>query len=111
MTPSEYENYLVSLTDEQYDDLIQERITRLDPEQQKIAQAREVQRKYQRKLLFKASCADTSEDDLEGIYNALCEAQYNCEHAKPAWKHCFACGKIDYLMFPEFFDENGFRNV
>ena len=32
-----------------------------------------------------------------------------CEHGRSYCKHCVACGEIDYLMFPELFNKDGFR--
>lgn len=112
MTPSEYEEYLSHLTNEQYDALIQERIARLNPEQQKIAQTREVQRKERFKLIEKLGSSDTNEDAHELIFNALRDMDGysdNCEHGRSYCKHCIACGEIDHIMFPEIFHEDGFR--
>lgn len=109
MTPIEFENYLAGLTNPQYDALIQERIARLTPEQQVIAQAREVQRKYRHDLTVKAYSPEGTPEDQEAIYNALREGTDSCEHGRSIWKTCIACGEMDHLMFPELFDENGVR--
>jgi hypothetical protein len=45
MSPDEFEDYLVTLSDEEYTILMNARIAKLNPEQQLIAQAREVIRK------------------------------------------------------------------
>lgn len=109
MTPSEYEEYLSHLTNEQYDALIQQRIARLNVEQQAIVQEREVQRKYRHALMMKASSPDATEEDQEAVYNALRDGTNSCEHGRPNCKPCMACGEIDHLMFPELFDEYGER--
>ena len=109
MTPIEFEDYLVGLTNTQYDALIQERIARLAPEQQIIAQDREVQRKYRFKLMEKLASPDATEEDHESVYNALREGTDNCEHGRSICKHCLACGEMDHLMFPELFNPDGLR--
>jgi hypothetical protein len=109
MTPLQFENYLISLTDEQHDILVQERIARLDPNQQLLAQERELQKKYQLQLMKKAVSSEATEDDQEAIYNALREGTDYCEHMVSIHKHCFDCGKIDHTMFPELFNEFGDR--
>ncbi len=103
----EFEKYLEGLSPEEYDKLIQERITRLDAEQQAIMQAREVQRKARAKLIAKLS--DPDPDVHEMVFNALRDMDGDeCEHGRNWVKHCLACGKIDHAMFPELFDESGF---
>lgn len=107
MTTDEFRKYLESLNDEQYDALIQERILRLNSEQQAIAQAREVKRKERFKLIAKLS--DPDPDVHEGVFDALRDMDgHECEHGRHWVKHCSACGKMDHLMFPELFDEDGF---
>jgi hypothetical protein len=110
MTPKEFEEQLTHLTDEQYDVLIQERISRLNPEQQKIAQAREVQRKDRFKLIQKIADPNATPEDHEMVFDALRDMDGDgCEHGRSYVKHCIACGEIDHLMFPELFDEDGFH--
>ena len=110
MTPSEFEDYLSHLTDEQYDTLIQERITRLNLEQQTIVQAREVARKERFKIIQKLSDPNADEETHHMVLNALRDGDSdNCEHWRPYCKHCIACGEIDGLMFPELFDKDGTR--
>lgn len=110
MTPSEYEEYLSHLTNDQYDALIQERIARLNPEQQKLAQAREVKRKDRFKLIEKLAAPEANEDTHEMVFNALRDMDdFECEHGRSYCKHCIACGEIDGIMFPELFDKDGFR--
>ncbi len=98
------------LTDEEFELLVQERIAKLNSEQQVIAQAREVKRKEQMRLVHKLA-ASTEPDVHEMIFNALRDMDNsdNCEHGRSYVQHCFGCGAIDYIMFPELFDENGFR--
>jgi hypothetical protein len=110
MTPSEYEEFLAHLTSEQYDALVQERIARLDPEDQKIIQAREVKRKERFRLLDKLSHPDANEDTHEMVFNALRDMDDDrCEHDRSYCKNCMDCGEIDHKMFPELFDEYGER--
>jgi hypothetical protein len=89
--------------------MLQERIAKLNPEQQVLAQAREVKRKYRSGLIKKL--ADPNEDVQEMVFNALrdVDSGNSCEHDRSYCKHCIACGEIDYLMFPELFDEEGFK--
>ena len=108
--PNEYEERLSHLTNDQYDALIQKRIARLNPEQQKIAQAREVQRLERQILINKLRNPSATEDDHEAVFNAFRDATSdNCEHGRSYCKHCMACAEIDHLMFPELFDEDGER--
>jgi len=111
MTPTEFENYLVSLNDDEYDALVQERISRLNAEQQVIVQAREVQKKERAKIFTKLADPNTTEDVHEMAHNSLRDMEYamNCEHDRHICKHCYACGLIDHLMFPEIYDEDGLR--
>jgi hypothetical protein len=110
MTPREFEEYLSHLTNEQYDVLIQERIARLNPEQQKVALAREAQRKVRFKLIEKLASPDANEDTHEMVFDALRDMDGDeCEHGRHYVKHCIACGEMDGLMFPELFDKDGFH--
>ena len=110
MTPQEFEKYMEGLTNEQYDALIQERIQRLGPDEQVIMQARESQRKVRFKLIDKLADPNADEDTHEMVFNALRDMDGDeCEHGRSYVKHCLACGKIDHAMFPEVFDEDGFR--
>lgn len=104
----EFETYLESLSEEEYDKLMQERISRLSNEQQAIMRVREVQRKDRAKLIHKLS--DPDPDVHEMVFNALRDMDGDeCEHQRSYCKHCLACGEIDHAMFPELFDEDGFR--
>jgi len=108
MTPNEFTKYLESLDDEQYDALIQERIKRLNPDQQVIAQAREVDRKARFKLYEKLN--DPDPDVHQHVFDSLRDMEsWECEHGRHYVKHCSACGEMDHLMFPELYDEDGFR--
>lgn len=110
MTPQEFETYLEGLTNEQYDALIQERIKRLGPEEQIIAQARESQRKIRFKLIEKLADPNADEDTHHMVFDALRDMDGDaCEHDRSYAKHCLACGKMDHAMFPELFDEDGFH--
>jgi hypothetical protein len=107
MNIKEFEDYLTGLSEEDYDLLIKERIAKLSPEQQLIAQAREVQKKYRAKLIAKLS--DPDPDVHEMVFNALRDSDGDeCEHGRSYVKHCVACGEIDHTMFPELFDADGF---
>jgi hypothetical protein len=108
MTPIEFELWLRRLPDAEYDKVIQERISRLNAEQQVIAQAREV-KKAERLVLFKKLADSPDEEAHERLLNALRDSDgLNCEHGRSYAKHCLACGAIDHLMFPELFDKDGF---
>ena len=108
MKPNEFVKHLESLDDEQYDALVQERIKRLNPEQQIIAQTREVQRHARAKLYIKL--LDPDPDVQQSVFDALRDMDnWECEHGRHYVKHCLACGEMDHLMFPELFDEDGFR--
>lgn len=107
-SPKEFIQYMESLDDEQYDALVQERIQRLNPEQQAIAQAREVRRHERSKLYIKL--LDPDPDVQQSVFDALRDMDDpECEHGRHYVKHCIACGEIDHLMFPELYDEDGFR--
>lgn|SRR5574337_1124644 len=109
MEPKEFESYLATLDEEQYSALVQERIQRLNPEQQVVAQIRERSRKDRQKLIDKLSDPDASEDVHEYVFDALRDMDGDeCEHGRSYCKHCSACGEMDHTMFPELFDENGF---
>jgi len=107
MSPQEYEEWLSKLNDEQYDALIQERITRLNDEQKAIVQAREERRKERRKLYHKLD--DPDPEVRKQVLDTLMQGEgHECEHGRHWVKHCIACGEIDHAMFPELFDEDGF---
>jgi DNA mismatch repair ATPase MutL len=109
-SPQEFEDHLVALSDNEYEALVQERIARLNAEQQTIAQAREVVRKEQMRLIRKLA-SSTEPETHEMIFNALRDMDNNdnCEHGRPMWKHCDDCGEIDHIMFPELVNADGFR--
>lgn len=106
MTPSEFEEYLTRLNHDQYDALIQERLLRLNEEQQALVQAREIRRKERAKLYHKLN--DPDSQVRQEVLSVLMEGEgHECEHGRSWVKHCLACGSIDHLMFPELFDEDG----
>lgn len=110
MSPQEFEKYLENLTNDQYDALLQERIQRLGPDEQLLAQAREADRKTRFKLIEKLADPNADEDVHHMVFNALRDMDGDeCEHGRSYAKHCLACGKIDHTMFPELFDEDGFH--
>lgn len=109
MNRKDFSSYLENLNNEQYDALIQERIQRLNAEQQTLMQAREVQRKERFKLISKLSDPNADEDVHHMVFNSLRDIDGDeCEHGRSYVKHCLACGEIDHAMFPELFDEDGF---
>lgn len=110
MEPKEFESHLATLDEEQYSALVQERISRLGPEEQLLAQARESQRKVRQKLIDKLADPNADEDVHHMVFDALRDMDGDgCEHGRSYAKHCLACGKIDHTMFPELFDEDGFH--
>ena len=107
MTPNEFRKYLEELNEEQYDALMQERIAKLTPEQQVIANARERERHDRLKLIHKLS--DPDPEVQQQVFDALRDMDgFECEHGRSYAKHCLACGAIDHGLFPEIFDEDGF---
>lgn len=105
---SKFEDYLANLNNEQYDVIMQERIARLNPEQQAIMQAREVQRKYRFQLIDKLTDPNSTEETHESVFNAIRDMDGDaCEHGRSYCKNCIACSEIDHKMFPEIFDEDG----
>ncbi len=108
MTSKEFENYLASLGEEDYDRLVAERIERLNDEQKVIAKTRDSQRKERARLI--GLLADADPDVHEMVFDSLRDMDgYECEHGRSHAKHCLACGEMDHLMFPELFDEDGFH--
>ena len=106
MKVKEFENYLIALPEDEHNKLVQERIQRLNPEQQKIVQAREVERLKFRKLISKMS--DTDPDVQEIIFDSIRDmTRDECEHGRSYCKHCSECADMDHTMFPELFDEFG----
>lgn len=106
--PSVFRTYLESLNEDEYDALIQERIKRLNHEQQAIAQEREVQRHKRFELYKKLN--DPDPDVRQHLFDILRDMDsHECEHGRHYVKHCLSCGEMDHLMFPELFDEDGFE--
>lgn len=106
----EFEEHLSHLTNDEYSSLIQERLSRLAPEQQVIVQAREVLRKERLELIESLTHPNEDENLHERVFNALRNLHTdNCEHGRSYVKHCIQCAEIDYLMWPEMFDEMGNR--
>lgn len=109
MTPTQFEESISQLTNEQYDALIQERMARLNPEQLVIVRTREVKKK-ERFEIIKKLASSQDEEAHERLLDALRDGDdFNCEHGRSYAKHCGLCGQIDHLMFPELFNEDGFR--
>jgi len=101
-----FETYLISLPEDQYDALIMERANRLNEKQKLIVLAREVQRKERSKLFSKLESADSNV--YEEVLDTLEKMESSdCEHGRNYCKSCLACAEIDHLMFPELFDEDG----
>jgi hypothetical protein len=112
MSPQEFETYLTGLTNDQYDALMQERIARLAPEEQLLAQARESQRKDRFKLFEKLIEPNADENVHHMVFDILRDMERDtCEHGRANAKPCLACGKMDHIMFPELFDEDGFHRL
>ncbi len=110
MTPKEFEDYLVSLSEEDYDKLIQERIAKLSPKDQLILQAREVKRKKTAQLIDQARKDPTNSELQHRVFDHILDMQEDyCEHDRSTWSTCIACGELDHAMFPELFDEYGER--
>jgi hypothetical protein len=106
MTTEEFEKYLETLSEEGYDALVAERITRLNEEQKALVLAREVRRKERAKLYHKLD--DPDPKVRQEVLDTLMEGEgHQCEHGRSWVKHCVACGHIDHAMFPELFDEDG----
>jgi hypothetical protein len=111
MTPREFEDWLVRLPSDEYDVVMQERISKLNPEQQAIMQAREVKRKERFRIIDGLKSAN--EDGNENIFNALRDSfsgEDFCEHQRSYVKNCIACDELEHLMFPELFVRDGLRN-
>ena len=107
----EFESYLSSLTNEQYDFLMEERIARLSPELQTIPLVREAKRKERFQLLTDFGDGKISSNDLKEKLASLGEDYASqCEHGRSYCKHCVSCAEIDFLMFPEIFNKDGFRH-
>ena len=107
MTREEFEDWLSTLPSDQYDVLMQERITRLNPKQQAIMQAREVKRKERFRMID--SLKMTNDEGNEAILNALRDSFSGddfCEHQRSYVKNCKACDEMDRLVFPELFEED-----
>ena len=108
MNTKEFESHLENLNNDQYDALIQERIQRLNAEQQLLVQAREVQRKVRFQLIAKLPAANADEDVHQLVFDYLRGMdEVECEHGRSYVKHCIACSEIDHIMFPELWDEDG----
>jgi hypothetical protein len=104
MTRKEFEDYLLHLSGESYTALIAERIGRLTGAQKNIALDRESKREVRFQLINKLADPNLFEEVLEELRKLDGDA---CEHGRSYVKHCYACGEIDHLMFPELFDKNG----
>lgn len=108
MTRKEFEDYMVDLSEDQYDALIQDRIARLNPAQKEIAIKREAIRKERAKLLNKASACQ-NEDERQHIFDCALDLDsgMECEHGRHIVKFCNECIELENTMFPEFVDEDG----
>lgn len=84
----------------------EERLARLNKEQQAIVIER--QEKSARMDILIAKMSDPDPDVHEGIFNAMRDMYPGmCEHDRPSCKHCIECADIDHLMYPEVFNEFG----
>jgi hypothetical protein len=89
-----------------------ERVAQLNDEQRKIYQGWiEEEEKIQaltKKLMETAKTATLEEvEDIANQLDAL--VPNNCEHGRSIWSSCIACDKIEMILYPEFFDEDGVR--
>jgi hypothetical protein len=101
-----FEEYLIKLPGDQLEELVKERIARLNPEQQAIALAREEQKKVRGKLIDKL--ADPDPDVHQAVFDAILDMETDeCEHGRPHCKPCIECMEMDHIMFPELWDEEG----
>ena len=84
-----------------------ERLARLNDEQRAIVLKREEKRAIRLGLV--ARLKENDPDVHEMVFNALKNMDDDmCEHDRPVWDDCLACGQINYLLFPELYDEDGF---
>jgi hypothetical protein len=85
-----------------------ERLARLNDEQRAIVLKRDEKRLEREKLID--SLQNNNDPDVhEHVFNQLRDLEeHECEHGRHYVKHCLACGAIDHLMYPEYFDEDGF---
>jgi ABC-type multidrug transport system fused ATPase/permease subunit len=81
MIPTEFESWLATLSDPKYDAVIQERIARLSPEQQIIAQAREIKKK-ERFALISSLMGSEDEEVHQRLQDAMRDDVDNCEHGR-----------------------------
>jgi len=111
MSPKDFVDYIDQLSDAQFEQLIADRLTRLNPEQQKIAVSRQLINKKRMQILNKLKEPNVSEDTFELVFDQLRDLDNidECEHQISLIDHCQDCGQIDYLMFPELFDPNGLK--
>ena len=108
MKAREFEVYIAKLSRSEYRALVNERISRLNPEQQAIAIAREKRKEDQYELISKLMDeATNTPENNHLIADALRDHSDRCEHDRSIWKSCMECAKIDHIMFPELFDEDG----
>jgi hypothetical protein len=102
----DFEEYLIKLSDDQLEELVKERIDRLNPEQKVIALAREEQKKVRAKLINKLS--DPDPDLHQAVFDAILDMETDeCEHGRHYCKPCIECRDMDRIMFPELWDEEG----
>ena len=107
MDSKDFENYLVNLPRDEYNNLIDQRIARLNTKQQAIVRAREVKKDRNIELVEKLTSPGATEEDHQKLQDALRDGTFNCEHGRSYCKHCIECAEIDHTMFPELFDEDG----
>ncbi len=109
MKPQEFEDYLISLSEDDYEALVAERTARLNPEQQKVVLVRQARQKEIFKTLRMLEELPP-EKQYEELYLSLLDSvEHECEHGRSFCKSCGECEYIDYIMFPEMFDKDGNR--
>ncbi len=86
-----------------------ERLARLNTEQKEIVLKRNKKIQARSNLIDQIALSKDS-DVHQHIFDQLRDMEDDeCEHGRAYIKHCLECGKIDHLLYPEYFDEDGFR--
>ena len=92
--------------------LSEEQKARLNPEQLAVAEKWEREREERAVIIDELGKAEKAGDTVAfkaAIDKLSATTQDRCEHDRSIWSSCAACEEIEFLLYPEFYDENGER--
>ena len=107
MKGREFLEYILGLSEKEFETLYEERLANLSPEAQ-IAARKDREMKEQTLDVMSKIAMAQDEETREHLFNMLEDLDAQpCPHDRHWSSSCAACDEINMKMFPEYYDEEG----